>query len=86
MSRPLHQWIAIRKERRKIQRKISVLVSYLIAKTPPAWKNGDPGEFRAAIMFLAMNCDFECYRQLGHSMTGAHWVKGENYPIPVYPI
>jgi hypothetical protein len=61
--------------KKRIDQKIQALASCLLSK----------GISREALPFYLYICDFEAYRILGRSITGASWMKTESGPVPVYP-
>lgn len=78
MSRSLHAWINMRKERRKISRNFTALAHYLRARMPICSDYG-------VLMHIMMRCDFQAYYYLGKCITGVAWVKGrDGVPIPVF--
>lgn len=80
MSRSLHRWIAIRRERKQMLGKARALYWYLREKLPPWHQNHE------SLMHLMMRADFLAYQELGKPITGLAWAKGsDGVPIPKWP-
>lgn len=84
MGSTLHAYCEMKRERRQIKRKVRELFLYIIDQFQDRWWSSME-EADTVFHFIAFKSDMMAYFQYGRSITGASWIKGEKYPIPVYP-